>query len=126
VTVDLLQIRSSAYVNCRLPHEANGPVRTQLEDWVWRQVLGTDSGESQALPLGVAPPKAGLCTLLFNPIYKFVLIKNTKVAGTSVFLNFGGHCPDGITLEEAKVCRAGGSRFIASSAVTLHRSALYL
>jgi hypothetical protein len=78
-------------------------VTQPLHEWMWMQLLGTDDGALHALPAGSAPPKAGICTLLFNPIYKFILIKNTKVAGTSVFLNFGGFCPPGITLEQAKV-----------------------
>ena len=53
---------------------------------------------------GESPPKAGICTLLFNPTYKFIVVKNTKVAGTSLFLKFGGFCPPGITPEKAKVC----------------------
>ena len=51
---------------------------------------------------GESPPKAGICTLLFNPMYKFIVVMNTKVAGTSLFLKFGGFCPSGINLETAK------------------------
>jgi hypothetical protein len=88
----------------RLPdlHDS-GSERQALYDWSWNHTLGADDGSSGVLPIGVAPPKAGLCTVSFNPIYKFIFIKNTKVAGTSVFLSFGGFCRAGITLEEAKV-----------------------
>lgn len=72
-------------------------------NWAWEQTLGQSDGSVGVLPLGESPPKAALCTVLFNPVYKFILIKNTKVAGTSVFLKFGQLCPAGISLKQARV-----------------------
>lgn len=80
-------------------------MQNSLNEWLWQHALGTADGVLHPLPRGAVPPKAAICTLLFNPIYKFILIKNTKVAGTSVFVDFGGFCRPGITLEEAKVRR---------------------
>lgn len=51
----------------------------------------------------VRTPRAGLCTVMFDPIYKFIFIKNTKVAGTSVFLSLGKFCPENVTLASAMV-----------------------
>ena len=75
-------------------------------NWAWEQTLGREDGRVAVLPLGVAPPKAALCTVLFNPVYKMIFIKNTKVAGTSVFVKFGQMCPEDITLEKAAVCHS--------------------
>lgn len=88
---------------CRLPPKDASQMHNSLNEWMWQHALGTSDGVLHPLPRGTVPPKAAICTLLFNPVYKFILIKNTKVAGTSVFLNFGGFCKAGITLEEAKV-----------------------
>lgn len=97
----------SAQVSCRLP-DLHDPERERqaLYDWAYNHTLGNDDGNSGVLPLGVAPPKAGLCTVSFNPIYKFIFIKNTKVAGTSVFLNFGGFCGNNVPLETTQVHHA--------------------
>eukprot|EP00892_Ulva_mutabilis_P012447 jgi/Ulvmu1/9575/UM054_0005.1 len=85
-----------------LPSKGTDQMRNGLNEWIWQHAIGTSDGELHALPRGVVPPKAAICTLLFNPVYKLILIKNTKVAGTSVFLNLGGFCQPGITMEKAK------------------------
>ena len=84
------------------PEGPNG-VRQPIFAWAWRHVLGEPDGSPAQLPLGEAPPKAGVCVVLFNPIYKMIFVKNTKVAGTSVLLSFGGLCPAGIDLKTAQV-----------------------
>lgn len=81
-------------------------MRHGLSEWMWQHAIGTSDGELHPLPRGAVPPKAAICTILVNPVYKFILVKNTKVAGTSVFLSLGGFCKAGISLEEAKVSAA--------------------
>ena len=55
-------------------------------------------------PIGAAPPRAALCAVLFNPVYKVAFIKNTKVGGTSLASALGGHCKPEMTFEEVQVC----------------------
>lgn len=85
------------------PAVSAGPLlRAKFDDWLWNQTLGTDAGDIRILPLGDSPPLSAPCTVLFSPLYKFIFIKNTKTAGTSLFLKFGGFCPEGISLESAR------------------------
>ena len=88
---------------CRQLRGEQAEVRKDVMEWAYAQALGHEDGSNGALQLGAAPPKAGLCTVLFNPAYKFIFIKNTKVAGTSVFLNFGGSCDGSQTLARLHV-----------------------
>lgn len=72
--------------------------------WSWEYTVGRSDPSADAARIDIAlPPKAGMCTVLFNPFYKLIFIKNTKVAGTSVFLNFGGGCKETPTLADAQV-----------------------
>jgi hypothetical protein len=99
----MLSDHSDAKMCDRMPPQIEQDIRENVLAWAWQQTLGRTDGSSGVLPIGALPPKAGLCTVLFNPIYKFIFIKNTKVAGTSVFLNFGGMCKTGTTLAIANV-----------------------
>lgn len=87
----------------RLPPHARTVIRKRWDDWLFQQFLGEEDGSWNPLPSESAPPKAGSCMVLINPVYKFILVKNTKVAGTSIFVKFGGFCPEGITYDDAKV-----------------------
>lgn len=69
--------------------------------WLADKLLGQT--EASAAPLAELPPKADMCILLFNPVYKFIFIKNTKVAGTSVAKSLGRSCPPGLSVEEMRV-----------------------
>jgi hypothetical protein len=91
-------------IPCRLLSGKPDGARGDILRWSWDFTLGREDPDTGDVLLETdQPPKAGLCTVLFNPIYKFIFIKNTKVAGTSVFLNFGGECMEPPTLETAKV-----------------------
>lgn len=88
----------------RKPRAEPQSIRADLLKWAYDQTLGRVDGSAAMLPLGDAPPKAGLCTVLFNPFYRIIFVKNTKVAGTSVFLHFGGKCKrDAPTLDQSEV-----------------------
>ena len=73
-------------------------------DWVWAQ---TKLLKRNKLPapeaLGVLPPKAALCTVLFNPYYKVAFVKNTKVGGSSMVSGLGGHCNPDASLQDLAV-----------------------
>jgi hypothetical protein len=96
-------------LQCRLPNGKPQGVRGDIMQWAFEYTLGGVHAAGREMPLGEAPPKAGLCTVLFNPFYKFIFIKNTKVAGTSVFTHFGGDCNPEPSLDAQvrNVCKSG-------------------
>eukprot|EP00892_Ulva_mutabilis_P004467 jgi/Ulvmu1/2392/UM131_0003.1 len=81
--------------------DPEGPAHQHVRDWLWQSTLGGIDGR---LPpsRGEVAPRVDKCMVLINPIYKFIFIKNTKVAGSSVFESLGGMCPPEITFERAK------------------------
>ena len=67
--------------------------------WMWAHKVGADGDTFPDLNPGKLAPIAGNCPFFFNPHYKFVFIKNTKVGGTSVWVHFGMFCEaDELTL----------------------------
>ena len=71
--------------------------------WVWDQIKGEEGGIVSRMPLGTVPPKAALCTMLFNPVYKVAFVRSTKVGGTSLMNAIGNNCKLGISWEELQV-----------------------
>ena len=46
-------------------------------------------------PLGQLAPVSSPCRAFINPVYKYIFLRGTKVAGTSVANALGNLCPDG-------------------------------
>lgn len=81
------------------------PAHKHIYDWIWQRTLGDSSGEVVSQPRSTVAPRVDKCVLLFNPVYKLIFIKNTKVAGSSVYESLGSYCPPTITLEAARVSK---------------------
>ena len=67
--------------------------------WAWEQSVGA----APQLRLGEAPPKAALCMVMFNPVYKVAYIKSSRTASTAVVEAMGGFCPEDARLDFAEV-----------------------
>lgn len=72
-----------------------------LENWLWDELLMKEH-ILESYDHDPQPPKAGLCNALFNPVYKFIFVRNPKVAGQALFAKFGRYCAKDMSLENAK------------------------
>lgn len=64
--------------------------------------MGDADGQVRLPPRGITAPKLDECKLFFNPVYRFIYIKNTKTAGSSVLAALNP-CPQQATLEEVNM-----------------------
>ena len=72
------------------------------ERWVWQLAAGNHSADLP--PPGASPPKAGLCEVLFSPVYKTAVVKASHVGASSAVAALGGLCAhDAKTLEQLQV-----------------------
>lgn len=80
----------------------------QLDQWLedhWVSPGGNSSGSSGAGPRLPAPgepaPQSEGCKAFINPVYKYIFLRNTKVAGTSINDALGGTCGGDVPVTSA-------------------------
>ena len=64
--------------------------------WIWAVAMGDQNGVITPPAAGVTAPKLDDCRVFFNPVYRYIYIKNTKTAGSSVLDAMGPICPESV------------------------------
>ena len=70
--------------------------RNSTNEWIWDLAMGGRKGQITPPAAGLTAPKLDDCRVFFNPVYRYIYIKNTKTAGSSVLDAMGTICPDSI------------------------------
>ena len=77
--------------------------RNEIDQFISDIALGDGDGEIRQPVRGATAPKLTECKFFYNPIYRYIYIKNTKVAGSSVVEALAPFCPNNFTAEDAMV-----------------------